>query len=246
MYSARMHTVLLLLSFSLAHALPAAAQGGQPARAGLAITVTDPAGIRLGGVGVELSGPTDRRGETDGSGQINFASLLPGTYRLRFEGDAIVAFEREVALGQGKVMPIDVTLARAPPLPEPPPPLPVADEVALSLGDPRILSIVEVLESSFVGRQARQESLLSCSGVLRATLLQLNEPQAERLYDSADAMYYVIGGEGLIRMGTAETRLATNDFASFPRGTLHALERRGSRPLVLIAVLGGTPCEVVR
>jgi hypothetical protein len=27
---------------------------------------------------------------------------------------------------------------------------------------------------------------------------------------------------------------------------VHAIERRGSRPLMLIALLGGVPCEVVR
>lgn len=240
-----MRTAFFLLSFCVTGVLPAAAQGAQPARAGLAITVTDPAGVRLDEVDVALVGPTDRRGETDGSGQVNFASLQPGSYRLRFEGAAVVAFEREVTLGPGKVLPLDVTLTRAEAAPPPSPPT-VEAAPEPPLGDRRTLSVVQVLESDFIGREARQESLLSCSGVLRATLVQLNEPQAERLYDTADAVYYVIGGEGVIRMGGSDTRLDTNDLASVPRGTLHAIERRGSRPLVLIAVLGGAPCEVVR
>jgi mannose-6-phosphate isomerase-like protein (cupin superfamily) len=39
------------------------------------------------------------------------------------------------------------------------------------------------------------------------------------------------------------SRVATNAFVSIPRGTAHSFERRGNRPLMLLAVLGGEPCE---
>jgi mannose-6-phosphate isomerase-like protein (cupin superfamily) len=77
-------------------------------------------------------------------------------------------------------------------------------------------------------------------------MIQLNEPQAERLYDDADAVYYVLGGQGTIRINGQATRIDTNGFASVPRGAAHSFERRGSRALVLLAVLGGTPCEEVK
>lgn len=240
-----MRNAILLLSLLIAGGTGVeAGQGAQPARGGLSLTVTDAGGMRLPGVDVDLVGPTDRRGETDANGQISFASLQPGTYRLRFTGEAIVSFEREVALAAGKVMPVDITLNRAPAAPAAPVATP--DERPGPIADPEILSIVRVLEQEFIGRAPRQESLLSCSGTLRATMIQLNEPLPERLYDTADAVYYVVGGQGTILIEGQETRLETNDFASVPRGTLHAFERRGSRPLVLLALLGGAPCEAAR
>ncbi len=241
----------LLLSLFLAGVSHAEAQRGAapPARSGVAMTVTDPIGSRLEGVEVELLGLSDRRGHTDPNGQINFPSLQAGTYRLRFSGSDVIAFEREVTLRAGQVSTVDVTLNRLPPpppAPEPPPPVEAPPVVTVLLGQPQILSIVQLLEQDFIGRQPRRESLLSCSGLLRATMIQLNEPMPERLYDEGDAVYYVLGGQGTIRMNGLETRLDTNGFASVPRGTLHSFERRGNRALVLLAVLGGSPCEEAR
>lgn len=77
-------------------------------------------------------------------------------------------------------------------------------------------------------------------------MLQLNEPLPERMYESADAVYYVVGGEGNARVSGRESRLNTNAFLSVPRGTPHAFERRGNRPFILLAVLSGEPCETAR
>lgn len=65
-------------------------------RAGMAITVTDSGGGTINGVAVTADGPTARSGETNGSGQVNFPGMLAGVYRLRFDGDGVVAFEKEV------------------------------------------------------------------------------------------------------------------------------------------------------
>jgi mannose-6-phosphate isomerase-like protein (cupin superfamily) len=56
----------------------------------------------------------------------------------------------------------------------------------------------------------------------------------------------VLGGEGSIRLNGKEQRLATNDFISVPRGGSHSFDRRGNRPLVLLSVLGGEPCDSAR
>src|SRR5688500_4908778 len=98
-------------------------------RSGIAITVTDPQGGTLAGVGVQVLGATERAGETNGSGQVNFPGLQAGTYRLRFSGDAVTTFEREVTLRAGQIADLDVTLNPAPPRPEPaaaPPAAPAA------------------------------------------------------------------------------------------------------------------------
>jgi hypothetical protein len=215
----------------------------------MAITVTDMRGATIGGIQVDVAGPTPRMGETNASGQVNFPGLTVGTYRLRFTGEPVTAFEKEVTIRAGQIADLDIVLSAAPPKPEPPPPAPVvappppAPAAVGPVGQPQSLSVPDVLEKEFVGRQPRRESLLACSGNTRTTMIQLNEPQAERLYAEADAVYYVIGGEGNIVMNGKDIRLATNGFASVPRGTSHAFQRRGNRPLILLAVLSGEPCE---
>jgi Cupin domain len=144
---------------------------------------------------------------------------------------------------------VDVTLNPAPPEPEPPAPVaaPVTPAAIVGpTGAPLTLSVVDLLEKEFVGTQPRRESLLSCSGNTRTTIIQLNMPMPDRLYDTADATYYVIGGEGAVRIAGRETKLATNAFVSVPRGTPHAFTRGGRRPLILLAVLSGEPCEQAR
>jgi mannose-6-phosphate isomerase-like protein (cupin superfamily) len=218
-------------------------------RSGLAITVTSPQGSTISGVQVSLMGPTERGGETDGSGQVNFPGLQAGTYRLRFSGDKVTAFEKEVAVRAGQVADVDVTLNPAPepkviekPAPAPPP----AAAAIGPTGQPLTHAIGELLEKEFVGRQPRRETVLSCSGSERAAMIQLNEPMPERLYENADAIYYVLGGEGTLMLNGKETKLGLNGFASVPRGTPHSFAKRGNRLLVLLSVLSGEPCEEAR
>ena len=73
--------------------------------------------------------------------------------------------------------------------------------------------------------------------------MQLNEPMPQRLYEDADVVYYVLGGEGSVSLDGKNARITTNGFISVPRGTAHSFEKRGNRPLMLLAVLGGEPCE---
>ena len=109
---------------------------------------------------------------------------------------------------------------------------------------PQTIAILDWLEKEFVGREPRRETILSCSGNERTTILQLNEPMPQRLYEEADIVYYVVAGEGNVTLdGTQPRESRTNAFISVPRGTAHSFERRGNRPLMLLAVLGGEPCE---
>jgi hypothetical protein len=216
-------------------------------RSGMAITVADPRGAVLTGVRVEAMGPTLREGETNASGQINYPGLMPGVYRLRFSGDGWITFEREVTLRAGQVGDVDVTLNPAPkppPAPEPPPPQPVVQTPEPGpKGQAQTIGIEGLLEKEFVGKDPRRESLLSCSGNERATMIQLNGPLPQRLYENGDAVYYVLGGDGAATIDGHKTSIKTNDFVSVPRGTAHAFDRTGKRALVLLAVLSGEPCE---
>ena len=220
-------------------------------RGGLAITVTDPRGATLPDISVSISGATTRSGQTDASGNLSVTGLMAGTYRLRFDGDKVISFEREVTLRAGQVMDVDVSLnpAAEPPPPPEPAPAPVATPPEPTVGpkgQPQMVSIPDWLEKEFVGREPRRETILACSGNARTTMIQLNEPMPQRLYEDADIVYYVVGGEGNVTIDGKASRIPTNSFVSVPRGTAHSFERRGNRPLMLLAVLGGEPCESAR
>jgi Carboxypeptidase regulatory-like domain len=218
-------------------------------RTGVAITVTDAHGLPIPGVRVTLAGPSDRNGETDGRGQINFVGMQPGTYRARFDGEKLVSFEREAVVRAGPPTVIEVTLNAAPPPPAPPQPPPVTQQPSSSsapagpIGQPGITNVLDVLDKQFVGKAPRRETLVACSGNTRTMLIQLNEPLPERLYDAADAEYYVIGGEGTARMAGRDMPIVTTSVVSVPRGTPHSFAKKGNRPLILLSVLGGEPCE---
>ena len=248
----------VLLLMSLLIALPAFANGqtarqkAASARSGVTITVTDARGATLPGVTVDVTGPTPRNGVTDASGQINFTGLQTGTYRVRFSGDTVTAFEREFAVRAGQISDLDIVLNPAPP-PKvvaapaaPPPPEPAAPPVGPT-GKPQVISIVDLIERELIsGNTPRKDTLVSCSGNTRTTLVQLNQPQAARMYDGAELVYYVVAGEGSVTVDNRETPLVAGGYVAVPRGAEHALTRRGRRPLVLLSVLSGEPCEEAR
>jgi hypothetical protein len=231
----------------------APARAAQPAaRSGMAITVTDARGATIPGVTVDVTGPTPRNGATDSGGQINFPGVQAGTYRLRFSGDSVIAFEREVVVRAGQIADVDVILNPAP-VPEPPvaassasAPVPEAPVVG-PVGQPQVLSIVDLVERELIsGNAPRKDTLVSCSGSTRTMLIQLNQPQASRVYDGAESLYYVVAGEGTVSIGEREVPVEAGGYVSVPRGTAHSLARRGRRPLILLAVLNGEACEEAR
>ena len=73
--------------------------------------------------------------------------------------------------------------------------------------------------------------------------MQLNQDQAERLYDNAEVTYYVVAGEGAVRMDGRDTPLTAGTFVSVPRGNAHSVGRKGRRPLIMLSTLSGTACE---
>jgi mannose-6-phosphate isomerase-like protein (cupin superfamily) len=225
---------------------PAAQRRAAPApRGGIAITVTDPHGLPIPGVHVTIDGSSDRSGDTNDSGQVNFVGMQGGTYRARFDGDKVISFEREIAVRSGQPTVIDVTLNPAPPPPAPPPaPVqPAPQEVVGPPGMPQVLSIVDLAEKQLSGNTPRRETLVSCSGNTRTTLVVLNQDQPDRLYDGAEVEYYVVAGQGAVRLNGRDTALSAGSYVSIPRNTSHSIARRGNRPLILLSVLSGEPCE---
>lgn len=245
--------VLLLFSLVVALSGVAGAQTARrsaqtSARSGMAITVTDPRGATIPGVAVDVTGPAPRTGVTDQGGQINFPGLQAGTYRVRFSGNAVVAFEREVVVRAGQIADVDVVLNPAPPPKEvpaaPAPPPPPATGPA---GEPHVVSVVDLVERELIsGNAPRKDTLVSCSGNTRTMLVQLNQPQATRVYEGAESLYYVVAGEGTVTIDDRDVPVEAGGYMSVPRGTAHSFARRGRRPLILLAVLSGEACEEAR
>lgn len=210
-------------------------------------------GATLDGVHVEAAGPTPRMGETSGGGQLTLSGLQAGTYRVKFSGDAVTTYERDITLTAGKPTRTDIILNPAPPPKEivrtvevPVPaaaPTSAAASVIGPTGQTQVLSLVDLAEKELDRRPPGRESLVACSGNTRSTLVLLSQEQPARLYGEAESVFYVIAGEGTLRIKETETKLEAGSFVSLPRATNFALARRGRNPLVLLSILSGEPCE---
>ena len=216
------------------------------------ITATNPRGATLRGIRVDVTGPVTRDGTTDENGSIRFTGMRSGTYRARFTADDVITFEREIVVTANRTTDVDVTLnpaeaeAKAAPPPPPPPPAPPAPAASPvgAPGQPRMTSIVDLAEKELIARNTpRKETLVACSGNTRSTLVQLNQEQPQRLYEGAETILYVVAGEGSVRLSGRDSSLGPGSFVSVPRSVPYALTRRGNRPLIVLAVLAGEPCE---
>ena len=229
-------------------------QARQPAAAGatggMAITVSDGQGSPFADVLVEMTGQSSANGMTNAAGQLSFPRLRAGTYRLRFSGEGIVPFEREVTLKSGEIAPLRITLTaaeRPKPVvvaPPPPPPAP-AKPIVGPAGSPQIGSVLKLAERERSTKE-RREILLSCSGNTRNMLLVLTDEQTQRVYDSAESTFYVLEGQGGAQIGGLMSQIGPGSFMSVPRGTPFTIARQGNRPLSMVWTLSGEPCEKPR
>jgi mannose-6-phosphate isomerase-like protein (cupin superfamily) len=230
---------------------PQAARPAAAAVSGMAITVTDGKGTPFADVSVQLTGAASNSGKTNSAGQLSFPGLRAGTYRLRFSGEGVVAFEREVTLKAGEIAKLPIALTAAEPpapvaaaAPPPPAPAPAALVVGPS-GAPQIGSLSSLAERERRTKE-RREILLSCSGNTRNVLLVLTGEQAQRVYDAAEVTYYVVEGQGSAQVGGLASVITEGSFVAIPRGTPFALAQKGNRPLTLLWTLSGEPCEQAR
>lgn len=214
----------------------------------IVVTVTDSAGTPISDATVTASGPLDRSGTTDESGTLRVQGVRVGTYRVRIDADGYVSFEREVVTRAG-VRTYDVPARlNEMPKPEPPPPPPppepkVTGPVLPPPGEPRTMTLLDWLDRNFISnREPQKESVVGCSGLAQSLVWQIREPWNGRQHPSADGMFYVIGGEGTLRLGDRDTPVAAGGFAVVPRGTSYSWMRRGRNPLIVLAVLAGAPC----
>ena len=218
----------------------------------MAIIASDGNGMPFGDVTVDLSaGPTPpQSGKTNEAGQINFPGLRAGTYRLRFSGDGVTAFEREVTLKAGEIAKLPITLAAAAPpkvvtVAAPAPTPPPAPKVGPA-GQPQLGSLTRLADQQ-KNTKERREMLLSCSGNTRNILLVLTDQQPTRNYEGAEATFYVISGQGAVTVGQYESAiLSAGSFVTVPRNMPFSLTRQGRQPLAMLWTLSGEPCESAR
>ncbi len=247
-----MRRLLAVALVSLLYAAPGAAQAPAPARraarapapAAMSIQVTDSTGRPLGDVHVTAHGPLAREGVSAADGTLRFINLRAGTYRLHFEHEDAITLERDVTIRAGESPSIDVSLSAAPPPPTPveaPPPPPSAPELGPP-AEPAVVPIPSFLEKNFIGRDPRKESRLGCTTTGGATLIQTREALLNQTRDDADEWLYVVAGEGTLRLGTGEQRLAAGTFALVPHTVGHGIVPAGRNPLIFVSVLSGAPC----
>lgn len=254
-------TVAFLSAASLVASTPTSQQAPKPAPAtqkprrpaapaatAIAVTVTDSTGRTIEGATVTAMGPVDRNGVTDGNGMLRLLNLRPGTYRVRFDADGYVSFEREVVTRAGvRSYDVSARLNEAPKVEPPPPPsAPEPEAAPMTLpppGSPKTMTLLDWLDQNFISnREPQKESIVGCSGLSQALVWQIRDPWSGRQHESADGMFYVIGGEGTLRLDERDAELAAGSFAVVPRDTTYAFTRRGRNPLIVLAVLSGAPC----
>jgi len=224
---------------------PASPPAQSAGRISITVEVTDPAGTPLSDVKVVANGTTPREGVTNKDGTVRLANLRAGTYRLRFEAEDCVLFEREVTIRAGQPTQVEVTLTPAPPKrPEPPPqpaPTPVPPPPQAPSGPPgsvELLSVPDWIEKNYIGRNdPRKVSTLGTTPGAAATLLQLREPLAEQSNDAADVMLYVVSGDGAVRIDGVDHVVGAGWFVVIPRGTAYGITRRGRNPLFVLSIL---------
>jgi hypothetical protein len=214
----------------------------------MTVKVTDSGGAPLVGAKVTATGPATRAGVTDAAGTVRFLSMRAGTYRLRFESPATIMLERDIVLRAGGE-PIEVTPSPAPP-PPPPPPAPeptrndpISGRGPLQAPQPRTVAIPEFVERNMLAnREPAKTSQLACGATSVTNLLQIRDPLKDLSHPDAEALIYVVGGEGLLVLPTADVQLTAGTFSLVPRPTTYTLQRRGRSGLVLLQTLTDTPC----
>lgn len=185
----------------------------------------------------------DREGTTQ-AGTLRFEGLRSGTYRLRFTHDNFVTLERDVTVPAGqRSLDQHVMLSAAEKsAPPPPPPQPAKPAPLPPPGKAVTVSVPDFVEQNLISAsQPQKVSTVACSGLVETVLWQVREAWENRRHTS-DAMLYVVGGEGSLRMNDADIPLAAGRFVSVPRGSTYGLTRRGRNPLIVLASLAGEPC----
>jgi len=208
----------------------------------LTVTVLDKTGTPIRDTAVSMLSDQPREAKTTAGGIARFLTVKPGEYRLRFDHDGFVSFERDITIKGGAPVDLEVTLSPMPAPPEPKAPEPSSASTAPA-GDAKALSVVDFLEGNHIGgRDPIKSDQLGCTASARTTLLQIRDDVQEKSVADADEVLYVIAGQGSLRLGNKDVPLEAGGLAIVPRGTVRGLSRKGKNPLIVLSVVSGPAC----
>ena len=242
-------TTILAVILMVGQAAAPRPQRRPAGNATFAIQVSDPAGTPLGGVRVTLDGPVQREVRTE-RGLIALENLPYGTYRLRFDREGFISFEREVVARTGTPIEVKVTLTPEP-APPPPPPAPVAPvpekpPAAALTTAPVAIDMATFIDKNYIGRGSGKSSSLACGSGGEALLLQVKDPIVEHAHAEADEFLYAISGEGSVRASGRDEPLRPGVFMMVPRGTPHIIVAVNRSPLMLLSIRAGAHCAAAQ
>jgi mannose-6-phosphate isomerase-like protein (cupin superfamily) len=221
---------------------PAAAKPGI-----LAITITNDKGEPLNDANVTLRGTVDRGGVSGTDGGVTLQGIPVGTWRVRITRDGYYTLEKEFTIKSGAKTTTEGVLSVAPPPPPPPAPVivekPAAVPAAGVPGTPKMLSISDLAEQMLKDNQPLVGRDIGCSYTTSSQLVVSKDNVASHKHDAADEVLYFVAGEATLTIA-GKDQLVTGGWLGFiPRGTMHALTRRGRTPMVFLLVQNGTPCK---
>jgi mannose-6-phosphate isomerase-like protein (cupin superfamily) len=228
-----------MLSTTLPSSALAQTQTRQPAT--MNVQVTDRSGTPVEGAQVTLSGPSARDGRTLASGGAALQNVSAGTYRVRIEHEAFVTLEKDVVVRAGVAATVEAALSPVKPASDPAP-APEASHVGLVATKPTTLSVPALVEKEFISREPVKETVIGCSGSSETRLIQVREPLTAHTHAEADEMLYLVAGDAVLKVGDAETAVASGWFSIIPRGMPHAITRKGRNPVILLSTVSGAPC----
>jgi mannose-6-phosphate isomerase-like protein (cupin superfamily) len=243
-----MRTAIALLAgliiAATAHAEPQARKRAAPARPSITVMVTDMSGNAIEGVSVRASGATKREANTNAEGSVVLENLAAGDYRLRLEHEGHITLERDVTVAKKSLnLSIALDAAPAPPAPEPTAAQPAETSAVTMNVAPSATNLPDFIEKNYIGSAPSATDRVACTASGTASVIQLEQPLAEHTHDDVDEYVYVVAGEGTEVIGGKTFSLVPGVLAVVPRGTAHSLARKGSRPLIVLSMLSGKPCE---
>ncbi|HEY6356597.1 MAG TPA: carboxypeptidase regulatory-like domain-containing protein [Vicinamibacterales bacterium] len=211
------------------------------------LTVTSQTGALLSGASVRADGPSSRQGSTDVEGDVILTNVAAGTYRCRIQRDGYITLEKELTVKVGARAVAEAVLSPAPPAPPspapaPPPPTTAAQPVLVA-GLPVAVSLVDQLADDLIkSKDAVAEHDLGCSGATSAKLIRLHDGLPSQTQADADEMLYVIAGDATLTIGGKDQVVGPGWLGIIPRGTNHALARRGNKTLLVLSIQSGPVC----
>ena len=247
---ARRSLAIMILAMAVSFMLvdrPVAGQAAANRPGTLALTVVDSSGKPIDDVAVTVSGSVDRAGTTGTDGALSF-QLPAGTYRVRMRSAEHLTLEKEVTIRAGAKLAAEGMMNAAPPPAAPPRPEPTPEPKpvmpVLKPGPAVITSVPDLFAQMEKGLRDSPtvERELGCSGGSSSRLIMTRENIAVHTHADADEMIYVVGGEATISIADKTQAVEPGWLGIVPRGSAHAVTRRGRNVLVVLSVRSGPPC----